>query len=614
MPSRRPSTPPHSRGDAIDAARPYAADTATRQREPGGIAHETGELHRLLVETVQDYAIFALDPHGCILSWNAGAERFKGYTADEILGKHFSIFYPAEKVAERFPDFELREAARTGRFEDEGWRIRKDGSRFWANVVITALRDRTGALVGYAKVTRDLTERRAAEERAIQNAQRVATEEAARREAEDARRRAERLQALTASLSAARTSYEVIEVLLHDALPVLGMDASDVALSTIEADDVTVVVHSSHATPSPSRATTVDRATPIGAALLQGDIVVCRSRADRDARFPSLGPTYAPFEVTVALPLTIGSRRLGALVLYRREAALSRDDMWVLQSFAQQSAQAIDRARLYDAAEVARREAEESRTQAEEARRRADEANRAKSEFLAAMSHELRTPLNAIAGYTELLELEIGGPVTEEQRAQLQRIRRSQRHLLGIINDLLNFSRIEAGQVEYVYAALDVADVMESVSHMIIPQAESGGIAFVVKPCSPNTTVWADRAKTEQILLNLLSNAVKFTGRGGKVTLRCDHADPRSVRLTVRDTGIGIPADQQSRIFEPFVQVGRSLTSVREGTGLGLAISRDLARAMGGDIVVQSTPDVGSAFTLCLPTSPRAAAATKSDA
>src|SRR5690349_16533668 len=125
---------------------------ATEKQAPGGIAHETGELHRLLVEGVYEYAIFALDTEGFILSWNAGAQRFKGYTADEIIGKHFSIFYPREKIEEGWPEYELREAARVGRFEDEGWRVRKDGSRFWANVVITALHDTDGRLVGYAKV------------------------------------------------------------------------------------------------------------------------------------------------------------------------------------------------------------------------------------------------------------------------------------------------------------------------------------------------------------------------------------------------------------------------------------------------------------------------------
>ena len=143
----------------------YDTVAAADHQAPGGIAHETGDLHRLLVSSIDEYAIFALDPDGYILSWNAGAERLKGYAPDEIIGKHFSIFYPPAQVERGFPNFELREAARVGRFEDEGLRVRKDGTRFWANVVITALRDpASGVLVGYAKVTRDLTERRRAEE------------------------------------------------------------------------------------------------------------------------------------------------------------------------------------------------------------------------------------------------------------------------------------------------------------------------------------------------------------------------------------------------------------------------------------------------------------------
>src|SRR2546423_9453926 len=167
--------------DSYGGRSPYTAhpdgkgfdrSAASREQSPGGIAHETGELHRVLVESVDDYAIFALDPNGYILSWNAGAQRFKGYTAEEVIGKHFSIFYPREKVEEGFPQFELREAARVGRFEDEGWRIRKDGSRFWAYVVITALYNPKGQLVGFGKVTRDLTERRLAEEALRESEQR----------------------------------------------------------------------------------------------------------------------------------------------------------------------------------------------------------------------------------------------------------------------------------------------------------------------------------------------------------------------------------------------------------------------------------------------------------
>jgi signal transduction histidine kinase len=217
------------------------------------------------------------------------------------------------------------------------------------------------------------------------------------------------------------------------------------------------------------------------------------------------------------------------------------------------------------------------------------------------MSHELRTPLNAIGGYAQLMELGIGGTVSDEQREQLVRIQRSQQHLLGIINDILNFSRIDAGQIKYDLGSVPLHEVLDSVGHMVEPQASAKGLVLESTACPPDVVAWADRAKTEQILLNLLSNAVKFTAPGGRVTLGCARAQGGQVELTVRDTGSGIPADHLERIFEPFVQVGRSLTKSHEGTGLGLAISRDLARAMGGNIRVESTPDVGSSFTLSLP-------------
>jgi signal transduction histidine kinase len=301
------------------------------------------------------------------------------------------------------PALELEIASQEGRFEDEAWRVRKDGTQFWANVVITALRDDKGELVGFAKVTRDLTERRAQQLAAI----------------EDARRLAE-----------------------------------------------------------------------------------------------------------------------------------------------------------------------------------ADAANLAKSDFLAAMSHELRTPLNAIGGYTDLLSTGIGGSLSEQQRQYLDRIRSSQQHLLGIINDILNFVRLEAGQLNYTFESVPVREVIDTALLMVVPQATAKGLQ-VHSTTETEATVRADRSKLEQILLNLLSNAVKFTEPGGSIDITVNVED--RVRLHVRDTGIGIPAEQLERIFDPFVQIGRSLTSPHAGAGLGLAISRDLARAMQGDLEVESTEGAGAVFTLSLP-------------
>jgi PAS domain S-box-containing protein len=389
----------NERGAKREAAE-FVGSSETRVSLPEGSG-----LYGLLVESVQDYAIFALDPRGYILSWNIGASRLKGYTADEIIGKHFSIFYPPEDIARGKTEWELEVAEREGRFEDEGWRVKKDGSQFWANVIITALRAPTGELVGFAKVTRDLTERKHAEDRAVRDASRLAAAEA---------------------------------------------------------------------------------------------------------------------------------------------------------------------------------------------------ASRTKSDFLATMSHELRTPLNAIGGYAELIEMGVAGPISDEQRSYLARIRSSQQHLLAIINDLLNYSRSEAGQVSYDMSRVSLHNVVERAMPMMLPQAKTKGITITHGPCTPAVEAWADQQKVEQIVLNLLSNAVKFTLDSGRVTVSCGIEGDQGV-ITVSDTGPGIPADKFEAIFEPFVQLGRTLTTQLQGTGLGLAISRDLARAMSGDLAVGDTPGGGATFTLSLP-------------
>ncbi len=551
------------------------------------------ERFRLLVQSVRDYAIFMLDPEGHIATWNEGAERIKGYRADEIIGRHFSIFYPPERVAEGFPDHELEVAARVGQFEDEDWRVRKDGTRFWANVLITAIRNSEGKLIGFAKVTRDLTERREAEQRAIENASRGAAQEAARRAADRAKERAERLQALTSSLSAAHTIPEVVHVVFDEALPQMQIDAGALVLVDDSGEDIELLESRGYDVPAD-----VPRRMPLSTDVPVTEAIralhsVHYTRTQRDARFPAIAKLLRLFEATVAFPLIARGRSIGGLSLHRRAGDVSADDLDFMQAFAQQCALAVERAQLYEREQEARREAEEART-------RADEANRAKSEFLAAMSHELRTPLNAIGGYAELLLLGISGPITPEQKEQIARIRRSQQRLLAIINDLLNLARVEAGHIAYAFSAVPMADIMDAVAQMISPQATAKGQRFDVHSCSNGAIVWADRTKTEQILLNLLSNAVKFTAEGGSITFACE-PHPDRIAVSVRDTGVGMPEDQLARIFEPFVQLGRTLSSSNEGAGLGLAISRDLARGMHGDIVVESAVGQGSTFTLALP-------------
>jgi signal transduction histidine kinase len=232
----------------------------------------------------------------------------------------------------------------------------------------------------------------------------------------------------------------------------------------------------------------------------------------------------------------------------------------------------------------------------------AETANRAKGQFLAAMSHEIRTPLNAIAGYAELLELGIHGSITDRQRDFIQRIRRANGHLLGILNDILNFAKLESARVRYAVMAVSMNETVEVAMQVIEPQAVAKGIALSRVPCGAEVVARADPDKVLQIALNLLTNAVKFTPPGGKITIG-SAGDIHEVWLEVADTGRGIASDQLETIFEPFVQVGRMSTDVQDGVGLGLAISRDLARGMDGDLTARSILGKGSTFRLALPRS-----------
>ena len=238
--------------------------------------------------------------------------------------------------------------------------------------------------------------------------------------------------------------------------------------------------------------------------------------------------------------------------------------------------------------------------QEQAARNAAEEANRAKTDFLRMMSHELRTPLTAIQGYLELLEMGIYGGMTQEQISILRRIESNERHLLAIINDLLDFARVDARRVELRIAALPVRDIRLAVDPLCRPQIDSKQLNYEWRAGEDSIVVRADREKVRQIVVNLVTNACKFTPRGGTIEVDCIRSD-RAVELRVTDTGPGIPAQKLDAIFEPFVQLDNGLTRATAGTGLGLAISRELARAMGGDLAVTSTLGQGSTFTLTLP-------------
>lgn len=372
-----------------------------------------------LAENVRDYAIFLMNPDGVITFWGEGARLVKGWSKREAEGAHLRLLYPDGGAEDGTAEAHLEESARTGEYTGEGHRVRSDGSTFWGGITLTALRDPQGSLLGFAKVTRDLTARGA--------------EEAARKSAFDA----------------------------------------------------------------------------------------------------------------------------------------------------------------------------------------AEEASRLKSLFLATMSHEIRTPLNAIMAYTDLLGMELAGPLTPQHHEQLARIRHSSQHLLGIIDDVLDFSRIESGRLSASRAQLTVGKAVSQALMLVEPQAAGRHVELVdaVSGIAADHRFWGDEERVRQILLNLFTNAIKYSEPGGRITVSAGSAlegPPDGglqgqgpwVYFRVEDTGPGIPPERMDAIFEPFVQADMSYTRQHGGAGLGLSISRRLALLMGGDLTVRSEVGIGSTFFLWLPAAP----------
>jgi signal transduction histidine kinase len=274
------------------------------------------------------------------------------------------------------------------------------------------------------------------------------------------------------------------------------------------------------------------------------------------------------------------------VVRFRHPRSLGAVDRSFMNALSRIAAEAFDRARLFDAER--------------DARAAAEAANRAKAAFLASMSHELRTPLQAALGFAQLMRSGLYGPVTNEQAEVLGRVERSQTHLARLIDDILDFARLEAGRVRISLGSVVVAEVFDDLAPILEPEAEAKRITLEVAAPPKQVAARADRHRLQQILINLVGNAIKFTPEGGRIMVDAFDDDAR-VLIRVADSGLGIPADRLQSIFEPFVQVDSELTRRASGAGLGLAISRDLARMMGGELTVQSEIGKGSMFSVSLP-------------
>jgi signal transduction histidine kinase len=415
-------------------------------------------------------------------------------------------------------------------------------------------------------------------------------EAAARARAEAEARRVGHLQELTTALSCAVTPADVAAVALGRARPTFGAAGGFVNLVTPDGREfVQLAVEGFTAEQvAPWRRYPVTAGTSGGEAARTGEPVFVSSLDECARRFPVLHAPLAAqgYESFATLPLRGDGRVIGLVAFnFAERRDFPAEERALLTAFAGQCALALERARLYEAERAARAAAEA--------------ANVAKAQFLATMSHELRTPLNAIDGYAELLELGVRGPLTEAQLEDVRRIRRSQKHLLALINDVLGFARLESGRVEFDIGPVAVDAALAALQELVAPQLRAKGLSYAYRGAPAALRARADADKLRQVVLNLLANAIKFTERGGVEVSCAPTAD--TVAVAVRDTGRGVPAYRLAEIFEPFVQVEPSLTRTATGTGLGLTIARDLARRMGGDVTVESAEGVGSTFTLTLP-------------
>jgi PAS domain S-box-containing protein len=558
-----------------------------------GAFARSDQFHRLVLEGVRDYAIFAVDPEGMIVSWNAGAERLTGHTPSEVIGRTYNeLFSPGPSGAMREP---LDVARNEGRYEAERWWRTRDGRLIWVHEVISVLETHGGDKIGYAVITRDLTERLLLEERQAAGKewenQAILRERELSHELQTVERRAAYLAEASSILVASSLSFEsTIKALARLAVSRL----ADWCIILERSGTERVVLREiSHRDPREDQnlaqvvgAEIFGRAAnPILGVIRTGQSEMINNVSHSLAKMISEAGLRSdvempPVQNAMITPLLARGQVLGAIAYISSDPSFQYqvDDLALAEELGRRAAMAMDNARLYHEAQ---------------------EANRAKADFLAIMSHELRTPLNAIMGYADLLDGEISGTLSQGQRRHVSRVRASARHLLQLIEEILSFARIEQGGEEIHIERIEVDELAREAAAVMEPLALAKGLEFQVVEHGQSVEIETDVGKARQILVNLLSNAVKFT-ETGRVELAVARTGDDAT-FTIRDTGVGIMKDKLERIFDPFWQAERPNTRRVGGTGLGLSLSRRFARLLSGDITVHTTAGAGATFTVRLP-------------
>jgi PAS domain S-box-containing protein len=531
---------------------------------------ESEERFRLLIDSLQDYSVFPLSVEGRVTNWNLGAERLKGYTTEEALGLHISRFFPDEENAELVPERILERAAAEGRSEYEGWLVRKDGSQFWGTVVLSAMRDQDGQLHGFSNIARDLTERKR-----VEKAQAFLAQAG---------------EVLTGSLDYERTLKELAR------LAIQGM--ADWCTVAVKGDKGLTVRAAAHADPAqepktqellrvlPAEETRLTRG--IGQVVRTGQSELCpdtleaawvRSAlgVDSPERFMALrARSY------MCVPLKARGETFGAITFVSVSQGRNYGpvDLSLAEELARRAGLAVDNARLF---------------------RKAQEALKARDEFLSMASHDLRSPLTSLRLQLQAIrrDLQPGRDVqrsAEKLASRVESMERQTERMLHMMGALLDISQMTAGRLELKRQKVDLVELVRGAVDTLDEELRQSGVQVRVHAEGPVEGLW-DNLRLEQVVYNLLSNAVKY-GKGQPVDMRVS-TDGTTAKLVVRDQGVGIAPEDQSRLFERFerVRLDRSVT----GHGVGLWIVRRVVEAHGGSISIESSLGDGASFIVHLP-------------
>jgi PAS domain S-box-containing protein len=544
---------------------------------------ESEERFRLLVENIEDYAIVMLDPEGRIASWNEGAQRIKGYGEGEIVGEHFSRFYPEDEIRRGKPEHDLEVAVAEGRVADEGWRIRKDGSRLWASTVITALRDENGNLRGFSEMTRDITERRRNEDalRFLAEASKVLSVSL------DYRERLARI----ASLAVPRLAdWCAVDILEDDGslsrLAVAHEDPQKVELAQRLQERYPPDPDDAHGVYQVLRTTQPELVPEIPESVLDD---AARDEGHREI-LRELG-----LKSYMIVPLVTRGRTLGAITLVTAESGrrYGQADLEFAEDLAGRSALAVDNARLYNEAQ---REIVQRKRYERVLEERAEELARSNAEleqFAYVASHDLQEPLRMVSSYTQLLARRYRDRLDSDANEFIDYAVGGANRMQALINDLLRYSRLGTRGEEL--APTDTQLVFDAACANLMRAIEESG-AEITSDELP--VVLGDRSQLVQLFQNLIGNAIKFRSEEPvRIHVRAERRDGEWL-LSVRDNGIGIEPQYADRIFVIFQRLDGK--TEHSGTGIGLAVCKKIVEHHGGRIWVESESGKGSTFYFTL--------------